>query len=213
MSDDLVLHLEGLRIETIKGVVLVDDVDVTLKRGEILGLIGESGAGKSTIGLGAMAYARAGCKITGGKIAINGTELRAMHRDQRRNFRGKSIAYIAQSAAASFNPAMTLDGSGLRSPGHPRRDEPRRSRSLCPAPVPHARSCPTPTPSATAIRTRSSGGQLQRAMAAMAMSCRPDIIVLDEPTTALDVTTQIEVLALLRDLIREYGTAGALHHP
>ena len=66
MSDDLVLYLEKLRIETIGGVVLVDDVDVSLKRGEILGLIGESGAGKSTIGLGAMAYARAGCRITGG---------------------------------------------------------------------------------------------------------------------------------------------------
>ena len=68
MSDDLVLHLEGLMVETIKGAVLVDNVDVTLKRGEILGLIGESGAGKSTIGLASMAYARAGCRITGGSI-------------------------------------------------------------------------------------------------------------------------------------------------
>src|SRR6202051_2912030 len=108
MSDDLVLHLERLRVETIRGVVLVDDIAVELKRGEILRLIGESGAGKSTIGLAAMAYARAGCRITGGAITINGTELRASTAVQRRNFRGKSIAYIAQSAAASFNPAMTL---------------------------------------------------------------------------------------------------------
>src|SRR6478609_4525549 len=108
MSDDLILHLEKLRVETVTGAVLVDDVDVTLKRGEILGLIGESGAGKSTIGLASMAYARAGCKITGGSITIDGTELRASTAAQRRNIRGKSIAYIAQSAAASFNPAMTL---------------------------------------------------------------------------------------------------------
>ena len=207
MSDDLVLHLEKLKIETIRGVVLVDNVDVFLKRGEILGLIGESGAGKSTIGLGAMAYARAGCRITGGAITINGTELRASTAIQRRNFRGKSIAYIAQSAAASFNPAMTL------------------MDQVCEAPVTHGvmsraeaeayalrlfRTLQLPNPDTFGDRYphEVSGGQLQRAMAAMAMSCRPDIIVLDEPTTALDVTTQIEVLALLRDLIREFGTAG-----
>jgi peptide/nickel transport system ATP-binding protein len=207
MSDELVLHLEGLRVETIKGAVLVDNVDVTLKRGEILGLIGESGAGKSTIGLASMAYARAGCRITGGSITINGTELRASTAAQRRNFRGKSIAYIAQSAAASFNPAMSL------------------MDQVCEAPVTHGvmgraeaeayalrlfRTLQLPDPENFGNRFphQVSGGQLQRAMAAMAMSCRPDVIVLDEPTTALDVTTQIEVLALLRDLIREFGTAG-----
>jgi peptide/nickel transport system ATP-binding protein len=207
MSDDLVLHLEGLKVETIKGATLVDHVDATLKRGEILGLIGESGAGKSTIGLAAMAYARAGCRITGGSITINGTNLRASTAVQRRNFRGKSIAYIAQSAAASFNPAMTL------------------MDQVCEAPVTHGvmsrqeaetyarrlfRTLQLPDPDTFGDRYphEASGGQLQRAMAAMAMSCRPDIIVLDEPTTALDVTTQIEVLALLRDLIREFGTAG-----
>jgi peptide/nickel transport system ATP-binding protein len=207
MNDDFVLHLEGLQVETIGGAVLVDRVDATLRRGEILGLIGESGAGKSTIGLAAMAYARAGCRITGGAITINGTNLRASTALQRRNFRGKSIAYIAQSAAASFNPAMTL------------------MDQVCEAPVTHGvmnrpqaeayarrlfRTLQLPDPDNFGDRYphEASGGQLQRAMAAMAMSCRPDIIVLDEPTTALDVTTQIEVLALLRDLIREFGTAG-----
>ncbi len=207
MSEDLVLSLEGLRVETINGVVLVDNVDATLRRGEILGLIGESGAGKSTIGLAAMAYARAGCRIVGGAIKINGTELRASTVGQRREFRGKSIAYIAQSAAASFNPAMKL------------------MDQVCEAPVMHGvmsraeaeiyavtlfRKLQLPNPETFGDRYphEVSGGQLQRAMAAMAMSCRPDIIVLDEPTTALDVTTQIEVLALLRDLIREFGTAG-----
>ena len=207
MSDDFVLHLEGLKVETIRGVVLVDNIDATLKRGEILGLIGESGAGKSTIGLAAMAYARAGCRITQGSISLNGTELRASTAVQRRNMRGKSIAFIAQSAAASFNPAMTL------------------MDQVCEAPVTHGvmsraaaeiyakelfRKLQLPDPENFGDRYphEASGGQLQRAMAAMAMSCRPDVIVLDEPTTALDVTTQIEVLALLRDLIREHGTAG-----
>src|SRR5471032_2792136 len=207
MAAESVLKIENLRIESVAGHVLVDNVSLELKRGEILGLIGESGAGKSTIGLAAMAYARAGCRITGGSISINGTDLRASTAVQRRNFRGKSIAYIAQSAAASFNPAMTL------------------MDQVCEAPVTHGvmsrqeaeayarrlfRTLQLPEPDTFGDRYphEASGGQLQRAMAAMAMSCRPDIIVLDEPTTALDVTTQIEVLALLRDLIREFGTAG-----
>ncbi len=207
MADDQILCLEKLRVETITGRVLVDDVDVTLKRGEILGLIGESGAGKSTIGLAAMAYARAGMRITGGTITLAGTELRASTALYRRNSRGKSIAYIAQSAAASFNPGMTL------------------MDQVCEAPVIHGvmdraeaevyakklfRTLQLPNPDTIGSRYphQVSGGQLQRVMAAMAMSCRPDVIVLDEPTTALDVTTQIEVLALLRDLIAEFGTAG-----
>ena len=204
---DLVLTLENLEVETITGVKLVDKVDVTLKRGEILGLIGESGAGKSTIGLASMAYARAGCRITGGRISINGVELRASTAAARRNFRGKSIAYIAQSAAASFNPAMKLMDQVCEAPvlhGVMSRAEAETyARTLF-------RKLQLPNPETFGERYphEVSGGQLQRAMAAMAMSCRPDIIVLDEPTTALDVTTQIEVLALLRDLIREFGTAG-----
>ncbi|MCW6510571.1 ABC transporter ATP-binding protein [Lichenifustis flavocetrariae] len=207
MADDSILELQKLKVETITGRVLVDDVDVTLKRGEILGLIGESGAGKSTIGLASMAYARAGMRITGGRITLDGTELRASTASARRHMRGKSIAYIAQSAAASFNPSMTL------------------MDQVCEAPVTHGvmsradaevyakqlfRKLQLPNPDTIGERYphQVSGGQLQRVMAAMAMSCRPDVIVLDEPTTALDVTTQIEVLSLLRDLIREFGTAG-----
>ena len=207
MADDLVLTLEGLEVQTIGGVTLVDKVDVTLKRGEILGLIGESGAGKSTIGLASMAYARAGCKITGGRISINGVELRASTAAARRNFRGRSIAYIAQSAAASFNPAMTLMDQVCEAPvTHgvmSRADAEKAARMLF-----GKLQLPNPETFGDRYPHEVSGGQLQRAMAAMAMCCRPDIIVLDEPTTALDVTTQIEVLALLRDLIREYGTAG-----
>jgi peptide/nickel transport system ATP-binding protein len=206
-SSDMILELEKLRVETITGRVLVDNVDVTLKRGEILGLIGESGAGKSTIGLASMAYARAGMRITGGSITLDGTELRASTAAQRRNFRGKSIAYIAQSAAASFNPSMTLMDQVCEAPvmhGVMTRSEAEAyARKLF-----HILQLPNPDTIGDRYPHQVSGGQLQRAMAAMAMSCRPDVIVLDEPTTALDVTTQIEVLALLRDLIREFGTAG-----
>jgi peptide/nickel transport system ATP-binding protein len=207
MSDELVLRLDALEVGTITGMKLVDKVDVTLKRGEILGLIGESGAGKSTIGLAAMAYARAGCSITGGQIRINGVDLRASTAAARRNFRGKSIAYIAQSAAASFNPAMKLMDQVCEAPvmhGVMSRPDAETYAKTLFAKL----QLPNPETIGERYPHEVSGGQLQRAMAAMAMSCRPDIIVLDEPTTALDVTTQIEVLALLRDLIREFGTAG-----
>ena len=207
MADDLILELQQLRVETITGRVLVDNVDVTLKRGEILGLIGESGAGKSTIGLASMAYARAGMRITGGTITLDGTELRASTALHRRNMRGKSIAYIAQSAAASFNPSMTLMDQVCEAPvvHHvmSRADAEVYARKLF-----RILQLPNPDTIGSRYPHQVSGGQLQRVMAAMAMSCRPDVIVLDEPTTALDVTTQIEVLALLRDLIREFGTAG-----
>ena len=188
--------------------MLVDKVDVTLKRGEILGLIGESGAGKSTIGLASMAYARAGCRITGGEITINGVGAARQHgggapqlpRQEHRLYRAERGGLVQSGDEA--------DGSGVRGAGHPRRDEPRRGGGLRADACSRTLQLPNPDTFGDRYPHEVSGGQLQRAMAAMAMSCRPDIIVLDEPTTALDVTTQIEVLALLRDLIREFGTAG-----
>ncbi|MFO1151366.1 MAG: ABC transporter ATP-binding protein [Alsobacter sp.] len=204
---DLVLRMEKLRVEARTGAVLVDDVDVELKRGEVLGLIGESGAGKSTIGLASLGYARSGCHICGGKIVVDGTDLRGLDAAGRRDYRGRRVAYIAQSAAAAFNPAMSLydqvcEGPirhGLMSLAEARAQAVELFKAL---------DLPNPETFGERYPHQVSGGQLQRAMAAMAMSCRPDILVLDEPTTALDVTTQIEVLAQLKKLIREFGTAA-----
>ncbi|HUG61281.1 MAG TPA: ABC transporter ATP-binding protein [Methylomirabilota bacterium] len=209
-EDDIpprILDIKGLRIETVTGQVIVDNVDVQLVPGEVLGLIGESGAGKSTIGLAAMAYARAGCRITGGVIAIDGTDIRTLDAAGRRSVRGRRIAYIAQSAAAAFNPAHRIIDQVCEGPvkhGLMNRQEAETWA------VDLFRSLDLPEPETFGDRYphQASGGQLQRAMAAMAMACRPHILVLDEPTTALDVTTQIEVLILLKRLIREFGTAG-----
>jgi len=209
---EVILSMEDLRIEArseheAEAKTIVDKVDLRLRQGEVLGLIGESGAGKSTIGLAALGYTRTGCAIAGGKILFKGKDIRALSLDQRRRLRGRSVAYIAQSAAASFNPAKRL------------------YQQICEGPVRHglmgydqARSeavqlfreldLPSPETFGERYPHQVSGGQLQRAMAAMAMSCKPDLLVLDEPTTALDVTTQIEVLAAIRKLIRDHRTAG-----
>ena len=204
----IILQIKGLRLEAVRGgAVIVDNVSVTLHAGEVLGLIGESGAGKSTIGLSAMSYARAGVHIAAGAVEIDGVDIRKLDAAGRRAVRGRRIAYVAQSASAAFNPAHTIMDLVCEAPlihGLMKREEAEKwARHLF-------KSLDLPEPDTFGDRYphQASGGQLQRAMAAMAMSCRPDILVLDEPTTALDVTTQIEVLILLKSLIREYGTAA-----
>ncbi len=208
---DEILNVEGLRIDAFgdggKGPCLVDTVSFTLKRGEVLGLIGESGAGKSTIGLATLGYTRGGCRITGGRISIAGKDVRTMSAAERQRLRGRSVAYIAQSAAASFNPAMTLMEQICEVPVRQSLLSPAKARAKA---VQLFRELDLPNPETFGNRYphQVSGGQLQRAMAAMAMAAKPDILVFDEPTTALDVTTQVEVLASFRKLIREHGTAA-----
>ena len=203
----MVLRVEGLRVETRSGAVLVDDVDLELARGEVLGLIGESGAGKSTIGLAALTFARPGCRIAGGRIVLKGTDLRTLDAGGRSRARGVQVAYVAQSAAAAFNPAMTLMDQVCEGPIHHGLMSRAEARSRA---IQSFRALDLPDPERFGERYphQVSGGQLQRAMAAMAISCGPDVLVLDEPTTALDVTTQIEMLAHLKKLISLYGTAA-----
>jgi len=207
---DPLLVIRGLRVAARSGETvqeIVKGVDLTLKRGEVLGLIGESGAGKSTIGLAAMGYARPGCRITGGEIVFDGVELTKLGEAERRAFWGVRIAYVAQSAAASFNPAHQLIDQYAEVPlqrGLMDKEEARRQA------VDLFRRLRLPDPERFGFRYphQVSGGQLQRAMTAMAMSCHPDLIIFDEPTTALDVTTQIEVLASIKNLVRQFQTAA-----
>jgi peptide/nickel transport system ATP-binding protein len=206
----IMVEMRGLRIEgqsEDQWNEIVHGVDVTLRRGEVLGLIGESGAGKSTIGLAAMAFARPGCRISGGTIIFDGIDLTATSEDDKRKLRGTRIAYVAQSAAASFNPAHRLIDQYTEMPV--RHGVLDRSRAEADA-VDLFGRLKLPEPETIGFRYphQVSGGQLQRAMTAMAMSCKPDLIIFDEPTTALDVTTQIEVLAAIRDVVEQFDTAA-----
>jgi peptide/nickel transport system ATP-binding protein len=207
---DLLLEMGGLKIEgqaDDRWQEIVHGVDVKLNRGEVLGLIGESGAGKSTIGIASMGYARPGCRITGGSIVFDGIDLRAAPEAKLRGLRGSRIAYVAQSAAASFNPAHRLIDQYCETPvqhGVKSRGEAEKEA------VDLFARLQLPGPETIGFRYphQVSGGQLQRAMTAMAMSCRPDLIIFDEPTTALDVTTQIEVLAAIKQVVDQLNTAA-----
>ncbi|MDG5499629.1 ABC transporter ATP-binding protein [Marinobacter sp. BGYM27] len=200
---DLVIESQGRP----KGKRLVDNISLSLRPGEVLGLIGESGAGKSTIGLAAMGYARDGMKITGGQVLFDGVDLLSLPDRQRRPYRGARVAYVAQSAAAAFNPAHKLIDQyveaavvhGVLSDAQAREEAVALYEEL---------GLPNPETFGNRYPHQVSGGQLQRAMVATAMACRPEVLIFDEPTTALDVTTQIEVLAAIRKTIRDHHTAA-----
>ena len=199
------LHIDGFSDRSWKPII--KGVDLKLARGEVLGLIGESGAGKSTLGLAGMGYTKGGCRFSGGSIKFDGQELIGAPESSLRQLRGKRIAYVAQSAAASFNPAYKLINQYCEGPV--RHGVMSRKEAESDA-IELYRKMRLPDPHDIGFRYphQVSGGQLQRAMVAMAMACRPALIIFDEPTTALDVTTQIEVLAAIRGIVREYDTAA-----
>ena len=186
---------------------IVHPINVHLDRGEVLGLIGESGAGKSTIGIASMGFFRSGCRIVGGTIEFEGIDLAAASAAQLREIRGVRIAHVAQSAAAAFNPAHRLINQFVEAPVKhglmSRAEAEDHARELY-----RRFDLPDPDNFGNRYPHQVSGGQLQRAMVAMAMACKPDLIVFDEPTTALDVTTQIEVLAAIKDAIKALNSAA-----
>ncbi|MBY3156137.1 ABC transporter ATP-binding protein [Rhizobium laguerreae] len=190
-----------------KRVTIVDGVSFDLQKGKVLGLIGESGAGKSTIGLSALAYGRGGAEITGGEVRLDGTDILALGKNGIRKIRGARVCYVAQSAAAAFNPAHRLGDQVIEASvkhGLMSKDEARK-RALYLFGV---LGLPNPETFGERFPHQVSGGQLQRAMTAMALCSNPELIVFDEPTTALDVTTQIDVLAAIKHAIEETHTAA-----
>ncbi|MDO8982208.1 MAG: ABC transporter ATP-binding protein [Cypionkella sp.] len=209
------LEIKNLRIEATsyppgeapRKVVLVDDVSVSVEQGRVLGLIGESGAGKSTIGLSAMGFARGGARLAGGQILLNGRDIRSGGPSDLRSLRGREVTYVAQSAAAAFNPAKRLMEQVIEASLHHKLMTRAEAEALA---VELFRKLGLPNPETFGSRYphQVSGGQLQRAMTAMALCPKPDLVVFDEPTTALDVTTQIDVLVAIKAAIRDTGVAA-----
>ncbi len=209
------LDIRNLRIEATsyppgeapRHVVLVDDVSVAVAKGRVLGLIGESGAGKSTIGLASMAYGRGGVRLTGGEVWFNGRDIRQADAGALRKMRGHEVTYVAQSAAAAFNPAWRLMDQVIETSllhGLMTRAE-AEARAVA---LFRKLGLPDPENIGRRYPHQVSGGQLQRVMTAMALCPKPDLVVFDEPTTALDVTTQIDVLAAIKEAIRDTGVAA-----
>lgn len=191
----------GRHVEIIKGISL------TIAEGEIVALIGESGSGKTTIALTLLGHTRPGCRISGGSVSVAGKDLVALTEKQRARVRGTEVAYVPQSAAAAFNPAANIMDQvievtrihGLMSPDEARTRAVELFRAL---------SLPEPDTIGSRYPHQVSGGQLQRLAAAMALIGDPKLVIFDEPTTALDVTTQIEVLRAFKAVMKKGGIAG-----
>ncbi|MDM8543566.1 ABC transporter ATP-binding protein [Desulfococcaceae bacterium HSG9] len=208
---EMLLEVKDLKIQAPKEnappIPIVKGVSFNVKRGQVVALIGESGSGKTTIALSSLAYCKPGLEFSGGEVRLDGQDLLQMSDVQHRDIRGRRVAYLAQSAAATFNPAITIGEQVTESSvlhgiltqeGANKRAE-RLYRAL---------ELPDPDRMGRRYPHQVSGGQLQRLMAAMALCGKPDLMILDEPTTALDVTTQIEVLKAFKKVIREEQSAA-----
>ena len=186
---------------------IVKGVSFSVARGDVVALIGESGSGKTTIALSALGYTKPGLEFAGGEVRLEGEDVITMGSDQLRTLRGQRVAYLAQSAAATFNPALTIGEQVTEScvlHGILNQEQANeRAETLY-----RALELPDPDRLGRRYPHQVSGGQLQRLMAAMALCGKPDLLVLDEPTTALDVTTQIEVLKAFKSVIKQEGSAA-----
>ena len=205
------LEIDQLKIDARKDdgtlTPIVKGVSFNVERGEVVALIGESGSGKTTIALSALGYTKPGLEFTSGEVRLHGQDVISMPSEEKRLMRGQKVAYLAQSAAATFNPSMTIGEQVTESAtihGQiSKENAEKRAEKLY-----RALELPEPEKLGKRYPHQVSGGQLQRLMAAMALCGKPDLLVLDEPTTALDVTTQIEVLKAFKAVIKQESTAA-----
>jgi len=204
-----VLEVEDLRVEVEgRGIDIVEEISFEVAAGEVLGLVGESGSGKSTVGVALLGHARRGARIAGGHVRVEGRDILGLSPDELRALRGRTVSYVPQDPGAALNPALrirlqleeTLAAHGFGSSHEERMT--RLDEMLDEVLLPHDDQFLRRYPH------QLSGGQQQRVGLAMAFACRPRVIVLDEPTTGLDVTTQAHVLETVRSLCDRHGVAA-----
>ena len=210
-DNDTIFEVRDLKINAVRDdgseLPIVRGVDFKVRRGEVVALIGESGSGKTTISLSALGYCKPGLKFADGEALLLGQNVTKMSTDELRPIRGEKVAYLAQSAAATFNPSIVINEQVTEAPILHGTKTPAEADAKALS-LYHALELPDPENIGTRYPHQVSGGQLQRLMAAMALCGEPDLLVLDEPTTALDVTTQIEVLKAFKKVIKEEGAAA-----
>jgi len=210
MTGDVALEVVDLRVEIDYGAHedIVDGISFHVAAGEVLGLVGESGSGKTTVGLAVLGHTRRGARVARGEVRIEGRDILPLPPLERQQLRGKLVSYVPQDPASSLNPALKIEtqlDETLSAHGFGSSNAERRARIvealaevLLPSDETFLRRYPH----------QLSGGQQQRVALAMAFANRPRVIVLDEPTTGLDVTTQAHVLATVRDLCSAHGVAA-----
>jgi peptide/nickel transport system ATP-binding protein len=201
------VSVQDLQISTTSGTPVVTDVSFDIAPGEVLGVVGESGSGKTTVGLSLLGHARRGLQITGGSIRVGDQNILELDEDELRRLRGSAVSYVPQDPASSLNPALRV-GLQLREVLEAHGSAGRREHDERIAEMMREVALPDDPAYLRRYPHELSGGQQQRIGLAMAFANRPRLIVLDEPTTGLDVTTQATVLSTVRELAAAHGVAA-----
>lgn len=209
MSSDIILHIEHLTVTftTRRGTArAVNDVSLVLHQGERLGLVGESGCGKSVTSRSIMRLLPPQTAAVGGRIMLKEKDILTLPEEELNQIRGNRISMIFQEPMVSLNPLYTI-GNQLREVLHLHKKSSRDEEEKKVVAMLREVGIPSPEVRAGQYPFELSGGMRQRVMIAMALLCRPDILIADEPTTALDVTIQAQILELLNRINQKYGTS------